>query len=755
MRGTLAAALLLAGAFSSARAGGLAIVGTELRDNGDHDGYADTNETVELWLTVKNTTAQPLTGVVANLSIASGPTVCLLDGTASIGSVAPGAEVRAAEPLIFHVASDQSRATLAQVLTASFNLSFSASPVTPAATPPKLVFDLDLDVTGGGAPSTWTEDFEAGFGAFSVQNLDFGLHDDTPYEENLTFPRRCQYHSPLCGATCQGTAAQCSLGGTAAAADAIWWRVDGPSAPGGGRGYSGTQSLYFGEPLGPALGYTTPAGALEAAAMTAPIHLAAGRWCSNAAATACTDDAACPEGGTCAEVVPALSFKHQVSFLDNRSISNVPPGGGQALDRGVVAVQLADPSGAALGPWMRIEPSINIHDTVATPAFSNCTFDPIDDGNDEDDLDPPYLPIGDDARRGPSSTCADEPIFAYIGSTQGAFSAAAVGRADGPGLQGSSGPGTWIETRYDLSRFRGRYVRVRFLASTTRFETYETWQTAFNWNPRPGDDGWWIDDVTISGMTATAGTLAIDTHDNSGLAPDGDADGMDDFCDNCIAAANPSQTDLDADTVGDACDSCTDTDADGFGNPGSPANTCILDNCPSTANPTQVNSDLDALGDACDNCPMLANADQANADLDPMGDACDCAPADAHTYSNAPEWNDARTNQCPGDAGQELVDELSGGIGFRDPANKNRLSWTPQTGATQYLIQTVLASSFPSSPPSGPWCNPLTTANPWHDTTPVTLPGVTRFYIVRAQLPNRGSAGRTSAGVERGTLICN
>jgi len=36
-------------------------------------------------------------------------------------------------------------------------------------------------------------------------------------------------------------------------------------------------------------------------------------------------------------------------------------------------------------------------------------------------------------------------------------SAAAVGRADGPGLQGSSGPGTWIETRYEAkARREGR-----------------------------------------------------------------------------------------------------------------------------------------------------------------------------------------------------------------------------------------------------------------------------------------------------------
>ena len=106
---------------------------------------------------------------------------------------------------------------------------------------------------------------------------------------------------------------------------------------------------------------------------------------------------------------------------------------------------------------------------------------------------------------------------------------------------------------------------------------------------------------------------------------DSDGDTVGDVCDNCLYSANPKQEDSDGDKTGDVCDNCTDTDFDGYADPGYP-NTCEEDNCPAIFNPLQEDGDEDGVGDLCDEddatddrtgavdpCPRISRLDRDGA----------------------------------------------------------------------------------------------------------------------------------------------
>ena len=45
----------------------------------------------------------------------------------------------------------------------------------------------------------------------------------------------------------------------------------------------------------------------------------------------------------------------------------------------------------------------------------------------------------------------------------------------------------------------------------------DTWEEQFQYNPTAKDDGWWIDEVELTGLVATPATVTADTKDNSAL----------------------------------------------------------------------------------------------------------------------------------------------------------------------------------------------------------------------------------------------
>jgi hypothetical protein len=213
-------------------------------------------------------------------------------------------------------------------------------------------------------------------------------------------------------------------------------------------------------------------------------------------------------GGPCIAASPELSFKHQISTVDSRHTSSRD---GAAPDRAILQAQVSQSI-----VWQKIYPYDNVYDVQGTDQFSNCLFDPDDDGNDEDSY---FDPSDPNRRLGPSSTCYPEFVFSYLGDTDAPFSPANIGRAsDGPGLEGSLGIGTWVESKFDLSRFRGRSVRIRWLITTIKVSDSPTHEALFMWNPIPADDGWYVDDVRVSQtLGASVPTASYDTTDNSAL----------------------------------------------------------------------------------------------------------------------------------------------------------------------------------------------------------------------------------------------
>ncbi len=136
------------------------------------------------------------------------------------------------------------------------------------------------------------------------------------------------------------------------------------------------------------------------------------------------------------------------------------------------------------------------------------------------------------------------------------------------------------------------------------------------------------DQLFLAGSTQSSDFVLVNPVDSSlggediflmtiDICDDPDCDWLCSLSDNCPDEYNPDQADVDGDGVGDVCDPCTDTDGDGYGNPGFSANTCPEDNCPDIANPDQTDVDQDGNGDACDCCCTLrADIDLSGTDPD-------------------------------------------------------------------------------------------------------------------------------------------
>jgi hypothetical protein len=123
--------------------------------------------------------------------------------------------------------------------------------------------------------------------------------------------------------------------------------------------------------------------------------------------------------------------------------------------------------------------------------------------------------------------------------------------------------------------------------------------------------------------------------------------------------------DADRDGIEDRSDPCTDRDHDGLGDPGFPANTCLLDLCPAVMDPGRADQDHDGVGDACDNCPTVSNPGQSDTDSDGQGDVCDtCPDRDRDGRGDQPVTGlSCGLDNCPGVSNSGQQDADGDGLG--------------------------------------------------------------------------------------------
>jgi hypothetical protein len=167
-------------------------------------------------------------------------------------------------------------------------------------------------------------------------------------------------------------------------------------------------------------------------------------------------------------------------------------------------------------------------------------------------------------------------------------------------------------TNANSASFSMAAYRNNLFVATSNFSTgVEVWEYDGNtWVQSIGNGFGDMNNEDAFSMAVYNGSLYVGTYNDktggevweyAGLVlEDTDQDGVPDPSDNCPNDYNPDQADTDQNGIGDECDPCTDTDDDGYGNPGFPANTCEDDNCPDVYNPDQADSDGNGIGDVCE-----------------------------------------------------------------------------------------------------------------------------------------------------------
>ncbi|HEU4402331.1 MAG TPA: hypothetical protein VFT43_09515, partial [Candidatus Polarisedimenticolia bacterium] len=202
-----------------------------------------------------------------------------------------------------------------------------------------------------------------------------------------------------------------------------------------------------------------------------------------------------------------LSFFHIARLMDNNGVG--PGDENQCVDCADVQIQIdRDPSATRddWGFWDKLAPFENVYDhkMIAWSVFGGyyCEFTPTDTGTA-----PP-------APRTPpvhETMCYPQGVWSRCGSTTGQ-NRTTVGDCDGPGQVDPSGVGVWVQSRFNLDSFAGQRIRIRWIGSTWYFGggTESYYELGPGWQETTADDGWWLDDIQVTGAVDTQTPPPVD-----------------------------------------------------------------------------------------------------------------------------------------------------------------------------------------------------------------------------------------------------
>ncbi|PYT38001.1 MAG: hypothetical protein DMF52_00810, partial [Acidobacteria bacterium] len=501
--------------------------------NGDNDAFADAGERVRLGVTVKNNSNITVTGVTLILGSGDPDISCITKGTIQIASIPAKTAVLTLDPSInnppgagefeFIVSPSVSTTNPTDPAKGDFFITLTSNEAVGVGNKATFSLPLDLDPPLGGAPP-------------KVSGLDnsMGTNDDGKIQETFDLDRdgdgaytidsRChtlagpdpagpngcvQDAGPTVKNDTIGVTVGTAPGGinVLAAVGCAGFNVP-PSDPGcvidpdnemdwhihclpgtstticpnssghqtplnDGQALGGERSLHWGFhfDLADKLRDTVKFRQI-AAFMTNPINLTP---------------------------VPALgdlelSFYHIAAMMDNNWY-NLPTG--MANDFGDVQIQFdrnQDPAIDDWSTWDKLAPFENAYDHIAyiwsafgvSPTY--CLLTPTDTGTA-----PP-------APRGVHETlCYPLGVWSSCGNPRDQTGTFQCDNGVVGAVKPSSGA-LWVQSRFNLSGFLGQRVRIRWIAQAWEFDqTSSSYEEVGSWIGTQGDEGWYIDDIVITG----------------------------------------------------------------------------------------------------------------------------------------------------------------------------------------------------------------------------------------------------------------